>query len=230
MMEQHSSNANDSPLTGRWIACEQCDLLQREVALPQRSDAHCPRCHAVLYRGSHAKLDTLVALALGCAILFLLTNLFPIAYLSAQGAHVSTTLLGSALVLYAQQREVVALLVFMTTILVPALELAALLYLLLPLRFGRTSARTPTAFRILLASQPWGMLEVLLLGLLVTLVKLDELASVVPGMAFWAFCGFIVLFSWLSASFSSRDFWNWVEEAQMRENPPSAATSQGARP
>lgn len=217
-MQEHPTQAGhaagDAAFHGRWIACEQCDLLQREIPLARRSDAHCPRCDALLYRGSHAKLNTMIALALGCAILFLLTNLFPIAFLSAQGIDVSTTLFGATLVLVEQGRPAVAMMVFMTTILVPAMELSALLYMLLPLRFGRPPAGVSAAFRIMLAAQPWGMLEVLLLGLLVTLVKLDELASVVPGMAFWAFCGFIILFSWLTASFSSRDFWQWVEEAQ----------------
>lgn len=156
----------------------------------------------------------MIALTLGCAIMFLVTNLFPIATLSTQGIAVSTTLFGSVQMLAEQGRPVVAVLMFVTTILVPALELSALLYMLLPLRFGRVPSGLSTAFRMLLAAHPWSMLEVFLLGLLVTLVKLSELATIVPGIAFWSFCGVIVLFSWLSASFSTRDLWRWAEEVE----------------
>lgn len=215
-----------------WIACEQCDLLQTEVELPARADARCRRCDAVLYRGPRARLDTMIALTLACAIMFLVTNLFPIASLSTQGIAVSTTLLGSVQVLAEQGRPVVAVLMFVTTILVPALELSALLYMLLPLRFGRVPSGMTTAFRMLLAAHPWSMLEVFLLGLLVTLVKLSELATIVPGIAFWSFCGVIVLFSWLSASFSTRDLWRWADDAQrtqaagMRGNASPAEVSR----
>jgi paraquat-inducible protein A len=214
---QHTTPAGETPVRRRWIACEQCDLLQHEVELPSRADARCVRCDAVMYRGSRARLDTMIALALGCAIMFLVTNLFPIATLSTQGITVSTTLIGSAQMLLQQERPVVAVLMFVTTILVPALELSALLYMLLPLRFGRVPPGLSSAFRMLLAAHPWGMLEVFLLGLLVTLVKLSELASIVPGIAFWSFCGVIVLFSWLSTSFSTRDLWRWVDDAQLAQ-------------
>jgi paraquat-inducible protein A len=213
-MQDTTMKAADTAARHRWIACEQCDLLQREVDLAERSDAHCLRCDAVLYRGSRARLDTMIALALGCAVMFLVTNMFPIAALSTQGINVSTTLFGTVQVLTEQERPLVAVLMFVTTILVPALELSALLYMLLPLRFGRVPASLSAAFRLLLAAHPWSMLEVFLLGLLVTLVKLSELATIVPGIAFWSFCGMIVLFSWLSASFSTRDFWHWVEAAR----------------
>lgn len=226
MMQEHTTKTGDTASRRHWIACEQCDLLQREVDLSGRSDAHCLRCNAVLYRGSRARLDTMAALALGCAIMFVVTNLFPIAALSTQGITVSTTLFGSAQMLAEQGRPIVAVLMFVTTVLVPALELSALLYMLLPLRFGRVPPGLSAAFRMLLAAHPWGMLEVFLLGLLVTLVKLSELATIVPGIAFWSFCGVIVLFSWLSASFSTRDLWRWVEETQAAN---AASAAQEAR-
>ena len=66
----------------------------------------------------------------------------------------------------------VALLVLLTTILLPALEIACLLYLLIPLWLGRLAPNTPMIFRLVLAIHPWSMMEILLLGILVTLVKL----------------------------------------------------------
>ena len=44
-----------------------------------------------------------------------------------------------------------------------------------------------------------------------TLVKLADVATIVPGVALWAFAGMIALFSALAASFSVRDFWAWID-------------------
>jgi len=201
------------PDSSGMIACRHCDLLQQEIALPAHSDARCIRCRAMLYRGRRTTPDVMLALALGSAALLIVSNLFPIAAIAAEGFHSSTTLYGTVLALYGQGKPLVAALVLTTAILIPALELALLLYLLLPLRAGLAPPGLPVAFRFLRAAHPWSMMEVFLLGILVTLVKLAGLATVVPGVALWAFVGLIGLFTAISASFSVRDFWSWAEAA-----------------
>lgn len=208
-------------------ACRHCDLLQHEIALPAHSNAYCIRCGALLYRGQRGTLDFMLALALASMTLFVVANLFPIASLSAQGIDNSTTLYGTVLALYDQGRPLVAVLVFATAILIPALQMGLLLYVLLPLRLGVVPLGLPFAFRFLLAAHPWSMMEVLLLGILVTLIKLGDIASVVPGMSLWAYIGLIGVFSSISASFTVRDFWRWVEAAYS-PYPSTAADAPAA--
>lgn len=210
---RHADDAADAP---DLIACRDCDLLQHEVALAPHTDAHCIRCGALLYRGTRVRLDRMLAIMLGSAVLLVASNLFPIATIEVQGSVNATTLTGTALALHEQGRSLVAALVLVTTILVPAIELAAMLYVLVPLRFGHVPRGVAPLFRLVLGIHPWGMMEVFMLGLLVTLVKLADLAKVVPGISLWAFVGLIVLFSAASASFSVRDFWGWIEAGQRR--------------
>jgi paraquat-inducible protein A len=195
------------------VACHQCDLVQYEVPLHRHIDAHCVRCNALLYRGMRTRLDSLIAQTSGGMLLFIVSNVFPIASMDIQGVRTSTTLTGTVLALYHQGRPLVAALVFVTTILLPALQLAALLYLLIPLRLRHVPRGVSMGFRFMLAARPWSMIEVFLLGVLVTLVKLSELAKIIPDVALWAFVGSVVLSSAISASFSTRDFWAWVESA-----------------
>ena len=185
----------DRPL----MACAYCDCLQHEVPLQRNREARCVRCRAVLYRGTRSDLDTLIALASSGPLLLLLSNLFPIASLAAQGIDRSTTLAGTALALDLQGRTLVALLVVVTTILVPALQLALLLYALVPLRLGRMPPAAAPVFRLLVHLAPWSMMEVFLLGTLVTLVKLRDVATVVPGASLWAFAILMLLFAAISA-------------------------------
>ena len=102
----------------------------------------------------------------------------------------------------------------LTTILLPALEIACLLYLLIPLWLGRLAPNTPLIFRLVLAIHPWSMMEIFLLGVLVTLVKLNDFATIIPGVSLWSFCALIVFFTAASSAFSTRDFWEWVVSSQ----------------
>jgi paraquat-inducible protein A len=197
---------------GRLIACRECDLLQYEVALDRHADAHCTRCNSVLYRGTRTSLALMLALMASCAVLLIVSNLFPIAVLEVQGAHVEATLINTVITVYNQGRELVATLVLLTTIVLPAIEIACMLYLLVPLALGRIAPDTPAVFRLVLTIHPWSMMEIMLLGVLVTLVKLTDFANIIPGASLWSFCALIVFFTMAASAFSVRDFWAWVEE------------------
>ena len=217
-MNPEPSNDRQSPLPPvpdgaavRLIACADCDLLQYEVLLERHADAHCARCGSVLYRGTRTGLSLMLALMVACALLLIVSNLFPIAVLEVQGAHVEATLMSTVLTVYNQGREVVAALVLLTTVVLPALEIGCMLYLLIPLWLGRLAPNTPAVFRLVLAIHPWSMMEIFLLGVLVTLVKLTDFANIIPGVSLWSFCALIVFFTMASSAFSVRDFWDWVE-------------------
>jgi paraquat-inducible protein A len=199
---------------GQLLACHGCDLLQREVALAPGGTARCTRCAAVLYRNTPDGLDRTLAYTLGAAVLFVVSNAFPIVGLEAQGNHSSTTLFGTVRALHEGDMTSVAGLVFITTILMPALNIGALLYMLLPLKLGRVPHGLPAVFRLVEAVRPWGMVEVFMLGTLVALTKLGALASVVPGIALWSFGALMFLVAAAAASFDSRTLWARVEAAR----------------
>ena len=76
----------------------------------------------------------------------------------------------------------VAALVFTTTMLVPSIELAAMLYILLPLRLGYVVRGLPRVLRLVQIIHPWGMVEVLMLGILVSVIRTANFATVEPGL------------------------------------------------
>lgn len=193
------------------IACHDCDLLVREPALPPGGAATCPRCGAVLYRRERESFDHTLAYLLAAAALFVVANAFPIVGMDAQGHRSSTTLLGVVRALHEDGMTSVAGLVFVTAILMPAIYIGGLLYLLVPLKLGRVSRGFPAVFRLVDAARPWGMVEVFMLGILVTLTKLAALASVEIGVALWSFAALMILVIAAAASFDSRALWAWME-------------------
>lgn len=193
--------------TGAFIACPECDLLQHEVILPPRGVALCRRCGAELYHNTPYGLDRTLAFTLCGVMLYCIANLFPLIGLELKGNQSTTTLYGAVHALYDQKLEPVAVLVFVTTILVPGLELLCMTYMLLPLRMGKTAHGFTLVFRFVQAIHPWGMVEVFMLGILVSVVKLSNFASVVPGIALWSFAGLMLMIAAVAQSFNPRDMW-----------------------
>lgn len=197
---------------GRLLACHECDLLQRESPLLPGGVLRCRRCGAQLYRAHEDSVDRPLAFTLASIVLFVIGNAFPIVGLAVNGDLVQTTLLGAVRVLYRDGMWPLAGLVFATTFLMPLLQMATMLYLLVPLQFRRLPYRHAIVFRLLHLAEPWGMTEVLILGMLVALVKLAHIANVVPGVALWSFGALMLLLAAASSTFDPRALWRHTKE------------------
>jgi paraquat-inducible protein A len=101
-------------------------------------------------------------------------------------------------------------LVFLTAVLAPGMQLALLAYVLLPLHLDRTPWNFHLALRLLRRVQPWSMMEVFLIGILVALVKLGDMAEIVPGLAIWSFAVLIVVLAGATVSLDTRAIWQRV--------------------
>ena len=187
------------------IACHDCDLVQHEVPLAPGEVARCVRCDAVMYRNSRFGRTHTLALSLTAAILFVIANLYPIIGIESQGNRHESTLFGAVRTLWQDDVGLIAGLVFVTILLIPALELTLLIWLHLTTRL--TSGLAPQALRLIVAMQPWRMVEVFMLGLLVSVVKLSHLAHIVPGVALWCFAALLPLFALLNSTFNPRELW-----------------------
>ncbi|WP_244808386.1 paraquat-inducible protein A [Caballeronia zhejiangensis] len=195
------------------IACHECDLLQHGCDVPPGGALRCCRCRAVLYRCRRHDFDRALAFALAAGVLWVISNAFPIVGLSVKGHLVQTTLIGAVGVLYRDGMWPLAAIVFVTTILMPALQAVGMVWLLLPLFLNRTPYRADAVFRLLRIARDWGMTEVLTLGLLVAVVKLAHIASVVTGPALWSLAGLMLLLVGTVLSYDEREMWNRIEGA-----------------
>lgn len=201
--------------------------MQREPSLPAGGLARCLRCDAPLFKRPRNSIERASALALAASIFFALANLFPLVGLEVQGSATRTTLIGAVRTLVEQDRLPIAVLVFITTILVPAIELTLMNYLLLPLRRGRVPRHAVGAMRWMRALKPWGMVEVFMLGMLVSLVKLSGLAEVVTGIALYALAALIVLFAAAASAFNPHEIWDLID-ADRDGRPDREAAAAGS--
>lgn len=197
------------------VGCEECDAVYRRVELESNERAYCDCCGAELYR-EITPFNTLLALITTALIVFIIANSFSIVQVELQGIYSDTTLLGTVWAMFQADRAFVGILILITTFVVPLLYLLLFAYVLSTvLFFKKQHAKTKTkgirlALRSLHALRVWGMVEVFLIGVLVTLVKLVGMVVVVPGIALWAFAVLSLLLVYI-ASIKVKDLWDAID-------------------
>lgn len=199
-----------------YIACEVCDTLHHKHHLIGLATARCTRCGSTLYR--HVGLrsaDRELAIAFASLIVFLIANAFPIVELETNGLTTRTTLIGAVINLINGDRTLIAALVALVTIVFPFVEMMALIYLLMPLRLGRKPRGFDRVLRTIQAVRPWGMIEVFMLGVLITVVKMTSIARVIPEISMFAFGALTFLIAAL-VTFDPRDLWDLADDTIVR--------------
>jgi paraquat-inducible protein A len=194
------------------IACIECDLLLPTPSLAEGERASCPRCGHHLVAHPPDGLTRSLAFALAASVLLLAACAFPFLALEAKGLQNAVTLPQSALELYRNGREVLALLVLAFIIVVPAALLASLMALLVPLAAGRGAPWLVLAGRLVFSLGAWSMAEVFVIGVIVSLVKLGSMATVVLGISFWSYAAFTLCLVAALASLDRAYVWDLVEQ------------------
>ena len=193
------------------LACLECDLLLDAPELEEGERASCPRCGYQLMAKPRDGLTRSLSFALGAGVFLIASLAFPFMSFHAGGLDNVMTLPQTAIELYRNGERVVAILVMGFILLVPGALLCALLALLAPMTGGyKVSWLAPTA-RLIFTLGPWCMVEVFVIGVLVSLVKLMSLATVVLGISFWAYAAFSICFIAALASLDRFYIWDEIE-------------------
>ena len=175
--------------------------------VPSGRHYQCRRCGATLGLARHATFDLTLAMALAGLVALLIAHTNNILTIEIQGQQRATTLWEAAWTLYDEGAWFMCGLVLFTTLLNPLIEMGAVAYVLLPLRAGQRAPAYDVVLRAMQAVRPWVMVEVFMLGVLVAFVKLNGLASVIPGPGLWAFGAVMVLAAAMASAFDHEHVW-----------------------
>ncbi len=196
------------------LACPDCDGLFTVPETAEGERVVCPRCGAKLWTSRPNFVSRAAALVMSAALFFILANAFPFMTLEAEYRMSGMRLAGSVTGLEQQGFPILAGMVGTFILAAPALLLGAMLYVLIPLLRGRRLRGAIHLCRALYEARRWNMVEVYLLGVLVSLLKLGKLATLTLGVSFWAFVGLIVCLAAAVSIIDPRELWRKVEEAR----------------
>ena len=192
------------------LACETCGLTQRVGPLDAGTVAECIRCGSAVASRSVLGVDVTAALTLAALVLYIPANIYPILSMNMYGNYTENTVWDGVISLWQYDQYFIAIVVFLASIVIPLLKLIGLFFLVASVKWGkgrRLRGRT-RIYKFIDAIGPWAMLDVFLLAILVALVKLGDIARVVPGPGLLAFTCVVVLTILASQSFDPRLIWN----------------------
>ena len=224
-MQHHHLDCNQPLADGSLVACPDCDLLQRIPRVPPGASVRCPRCDKELWRHKPDSLNRTFALTLAALVLYIIANKIPMLGLRAVGREAFTTVIGGAYQLWLDGDPAVAVLVLFTAVIAPALQIGFSLLILIGCRRERPPFWIGTFLQHLHFTRTWSMIEVMLLGVLVSLTKIAEYATVLPGVALFTLFALVVALAAMQSSFDPREVWQRIEWAEANARPPVAGNA-----
>ena len=202
------------PGGSRHAACHFCDTLHRSLPLDEGSAARCVRCGALLYQNRPASLTRASAFSLAALLLMVLVHAFPFLIMDAATMRRNLTLTGAATALIHEDAPLLGASIILFTMVTPLMLAGGMIYVCLPLIFGRAAPGANFAAKWMYRSEPWNMVEVFLLGVLVSLLKLVKVADVHFGIGFWAFAGVMLCMAAAVAGIDREELWDRLEVAK----------------
>ena len=199
-------------------ACHECDLLIDLPETVKQGRLLCPRCGFVITKISANSAQKIIALAVTSFILLLMANAFPFLTFETNGQFQQITLFQSITELWKQGYAGLAMMILVFILLAPACFILGLLYLLVPLYFY---IRPPGMIRIacwLFRLINWSMVEVFLIGVLVSLIKIASMATVIPGISFWAYILFSLAITFVLSTTDKHQLWLWIEQGNCHDS------------
>jgi paraquat-inducible protein A len=205
---------------GTLFVCHDCDALQRVPAVAPGHDALCVRCGSRLFRNPKSDIDKPLAFIFASMILFVIANTHPVMTITILGIAKNASISDAALAFIHAGSPEIAVIVWLPSVLLPGLTISALFYVLFSIRFELNWPGTKTMLVWISRMLPWGMMDVFLLGILVSLVKLVALADVALGMGFYAFLILIFLYAASIASLEPHTLWEHLGGDYERQFEP----------
>ncbi|KPJ75881.1 MAG: paraquat-inducible protein A [Gemmatimonas sp. SG8_23] len=194
---------------GPHAQCHTCSLV---VSLPLEPVDRlvCPRCHAPVHRRKPNSLSRTWALLAAATICYVPANLYPIMEVTSLGQSQADTILSGVFFLALHGMWPLAAIVFVASVVVPVLKIAALGALAWSVERGSQWRPRDRAmlYRIVEAVGRWSMVDVYVVTILVALVHLGSLASVEAEIGAFFFGAVVVLTMFAAQSFDPRLIWD----------------------
>lgn len=178
-MPSASAAAVSLPLQGEWDHCHACEAPYRHVFLASGEKLYCSRCGELLDSGRSATArQQALALAMTGLVLLGLANVYPVMTFNVAGATQSNHIFTGVQGLISQGYAPLAVLVFFSAILAPALSLVLASYVLSARCLGLVWPGDFRLWRVVEWLAPWNLVPVFAVACLVAVVRLDLLGTV----------------------------------------------------
>ncbi len=192
------------------VCCHECDELVK-IENPHREGRfNCPVCGSLIMKHKAGMIEKMFPLSMAALILFAVTNYFPFLSFHVAGNTSQANFFTSVLYLFEEHEWLLGTAILMTTLVVPFIRIMLFLLLFGPLYFGHLPRYSIVFLKVLDHSTPWGMLDVFLVGVFVSLVKLVKMGTIIPGTSLWAFMMLVFILAAMQVIYNPHQIWERI--------------------
>ncbi len=200
-----------------YYICHECDEISK-VSTPHKPGRYkCPRCGTKLYTYKPGMVEKIYAYNLAALFLFIVANYFPFLSFHVAGSSSHANFTTSIFYLYQEKQWMMATAILLTTIVVPLSRILLYCILFGSLYHGYLPRYAAHMLKTLEKLLPWGMLDVLFLGVLVSIVKLVKMGTIIPGTSLWAFMLMVMVMAAAQSIFDPHQIWERIGERKRLE-------------
>lgn len=210
------------------IVCDQCHTSVSIPTLAHRQRAACPKCGHTLITFKNNATEKLIAYAFSALVFLLLSLPFNFLTFRASGQKHSIDLPSGITVLIENDYLSLGIITGLATVMLPGLVLVGLVWLSIAQLQQRRSFYLHRLFSVVKGLLPWSMAEIFLIGTLVSLIKINELADVTIGLSFYAFIGFSAFTTLAIMQFDPTRYAMWLKQGTPPLPKPLSASQASA--
>lgn len=192
--------------------CRLCGLWQAPGDPPPGEAAVCPRCGAEVRRRKARSLSRTRAFSLTGLMFYGPANYYALVTVDYHGLVTRVTLWSSVRSLFEAGQWAVGALVFTTSILTPFVKLVSLFALSTLAGTGRGQRLRMRLFQVVEFVNPWNMLEVFMVTIVIGVVKFGKVADIRPSVGAWSFGAMVAATIMATEVFDPRLIWDEAPE------------------
>ena len=208
----------DQACTSELIACQQCDALYEQPCINEGQKAECGRCGATLFERKNNSIERTFSLSIAGLLFLTPAIILPIIGVTLAGQFHNASLLDCITQLIAKDFYMIATLVFMFAIAVPTVRLIGALYISYCFKFNKIKPFLLHFFRAYHQLDSWSMLNVFLLGIIVSMYKLLDDTELSIDYGLLAFVLLLLCSTLVSVTLDQNYVWQALEKECLDEN------------
>jgi paraquat-inducible protein A len=198
------------------IPCKYCDTHLRIRKFTSGFEYTCPKCNGIVYR-SGASSASIVVMSLSTLVIFfwmITSDILTVTLLDTK----SRSILDSIFILYNHNYTIGAAILFITIVLIPIMMIFLINFIIFGDKVGISHKLLRKAITLYDFIKDWNMAEVYLIGILISMIKLEELTTMEINLGFWVNVLYVFMFYLTITWFNPHDILDTVDHKPKDRN------------
>lgn len=182
----------------------------------------CPRCRSPLHSRLRGSIQNTLALMSAASALYIPSHMLPVLSRTEFSNVTHSTIMQGMVEFWQRKDYPIAIVIFCASILIPLLKIAALSWLCAAAT-GKVSSSVKVLGKLYFVTEllgRWSMVDIFVVGILVSVVQLGNYMSILPGPGALAFAAVVILTMLAAMSFDPRLLWDQLD--RNNASPPNS--------